>query len=70
MTIEQAVPIRSTIPARDRLSWSPFHTRMVAGYLIGGAIMAAGGIIELAFGIKAEGKSLETVTKPLTARAS
>ncbi len=33
MTIaaEQA-PIRSTIPARlDRLRWSPFHTRMVAG---------------------------------------
>ena len=27
-----AKPIRSTIPARlDRLSWSPFHTRMVAG---------------------------------------
>ena len=25
-------PIRSTIAARlDRLSWSPFHTRMVAG---------------------------------------
>ena len=25
-------PIRSTIHARlDRLSWSPFHTRMVAG---------------------------------------
>ena len=25
-------PIRSTIPARlDRLSWSPFHTRLVAG---------------------------------------
>jgi hypothetical protein len=43
MTIEQAVPIRSTIPARDRLSWCPFHTRMVAGYLIGGAIMANGG---------------------------
>ena len=32
MTIEQAVPVRSTIPARlDRLGWSPFHTRMVAG---------------------------------------
>jgi hypothetical protein len=28
-----------------------------------------GGMIELAFGIKAEGKSLETVTKPLTATA-
>ncbi len=25
-------PIRTTIPARlDRLRWSPFHTRMVAG---------------------------------------
>ena len=25
-------PIRTTIPARlDRLGWSPFHTRMVAG---------------------------------------
>ena len=49
--------IRSTIPARlDRLSWSAFHTRMVFG-----------GIIELIFGIKAEGKSLEDVTKPLTA---
>ncbi len=25
-------PIRSTVPARlDRLGWSPFHTRMVAG---------------------------------------
>ena len=32
MTIDQAVPLRSTIPARlDRLGWSPFHTRMVAG---------------------------------------
>jgi hypothetical protein len=32
MTIEQAVTIRSSIPARlDRLGWSPFHTRMVAG---------------------------------------
>jgi MFS family permease len=27
-----ATPIRSTIPSRlDRLNWSPFHTRMVAG---------------------------------------
>ena len=29
--------------------------------------MAAGGFVELAFGVKAEGQSLETVTKPLTA---
>ena len=32
MTTSASVPLRSTIPARlDRLSWSPFHTRMVAG---------------------------------------
>src|SRR6187200_542601 len=32
MTVNEAVPLRSTIPARlDRLRWSPFHTRMVAG---------------------------------------
>jgi MFS family permease len=46
------------------------RTGLVWGYVIGGLIMAAGGVIELAFGIKAEGKSLETVTKPLTATAS
>jgi hypothetical protein len=40
------------------------------GYVIGGLIMALGGIIELVFGIKWEGKSLETVTKPLTAAAT
>jgi hypothetical protein len=36
------------------------------GYVVGGAIMVLGGIVELLIGIKAEGKSLETVTKPLT----
>ena len=29
--------------------------------------MIFGGIIELIFGIKAEGKSLEDITKPITA---
>ena len=49
--------IRSTIPAQlDRLRWSPFHTRMVAG-------LGAAWIL----GINAEGKSLESITKPLTA---
>ena len=31
--------------------------------------MALGGLVEILFGIAAEGKSLETVTKPLTAVA-
>ena len=38
----------------------------VHGSAIGGGIMVIGGIVELAIGIKAEGKSLEAVTKPLT----
>jgi MFS family permease len=42
-------------------------TGLFIGYLIGGGIMIAGGVIELVFGINAEGKSLEDITKPLTA---
>ena len=42
------------------------RTGMVWGYVIGGLIMVLGGVVELAYGIKAEGQSLETVTKPLT----
>jgi MFS family permease len=42
------------------------RTGLFVGYVIGGAIMAIGGIVELAIGIKAEGKSLEAITKPIT----
>ena len=42
------------------------RTGMVWGYAIGGLIMMAGGVVELLIGIKAEGQSLEAVTKPLT----
>ena len=42
-------------------------TGLFVGYVIGGAIMVLGGIVELAIGIKAEGKSLEAITKPSTA---
>jgi MFS family permease len=41
-------------------------TGLYVGYLIGGGIMIFGGIIELIFGIKAEGQSLEAITKPIT----
>jgi MFS family permease len=41
------------------------RTGRYVGYLVGAAIMILGGIIEAAFGINAEGKSLEAVTKPL-----
>jgi hypothetical protein len=46
------------------------RTGLFIGYLIGGGIMIFGGIIEIIFGINAEGKSLEDVTKPLTATGS
>ena len=41
-------------------------TGLFVGYVVGGAIMVFGGIVELLIGIKAEGKSLEDITKPLT----
>jgi MFS family permease len=41
-------------------------TGLFIGYLVGAGIMMLGGVVELVFGINAEGKSLESVTKPLT----
>jgi MFS family permease len=41
-------------------------TGLFIGYVIGGAIMVLGGIVEIVFGIAAEGMSLEDITKPLT----
>jgi hypothetical protein len=41
-------------------------TGLFVGYLIGGGIMIAGGVVEIVFGINAEGKSLEDITKPIT----
>lgn len=40
---------------------------MVAtAFLIGAAVMAVGGVVELFFGVKAEGQSLESIAAPLT----
>ena len=46
------------------------RTPLFIGYLVGAAIMAIGGVIEIVFGINAEGKSLEDITKPLTSVSS
>ena len=46
------------------------RTGLFVGYLVGAGIMILGGVVELLIGINAEGKSLETVTKPLTAAAA
>ncbi len=46
------------------------RTGLFIGYLVGAAIMVIGGVVEWLIGINAEGKSLESVTKPLTAVAA
>ena len=43
------------------------RTGLFIGYLVGAGIMIIGGVVELLIGINAEGKSLEDITKPLTA---
>jgi MFS family permease len=42
-------------------------SRLFVGYLIGGAIMVAGGLVEIALGVSAERKPLEAVALPLSA---
>ena len=42
-------------------------TGLFIGYLIGAAIMIIGGVVEIVYGIAAEGRSLEDISKPLTA---
>jgi MFS family permease len=43
------------------------RTGLFWGYLIGAGIMVIGGLVEIFLGVNAAGKSLEQVTKPLTA---
>jgi MFS family permease len=46
------------------------RTGLFIGYLVGGGIMIVGGVVEIVFGINAEGKSLEDITKPLTSTSA
>ena len=51
----------------DDASESKDITAIALGYFIGAALMIAGGIVEAILGVKAEGQSLESIAKPLTA---
>jgi hypothetical protein len=42
-------------------------TQVATGFFIGAGAMALGGIAELLFGVRAEGKSLEAIAEPLSA---
>jgi MFS family permease len=44
-------------------------TKLFVGYLIGAGAMIVGGLVAIAFGVAAEGKSLEDIAKPLGALA-
>ena len=51
----------------DRASASGDITGIAVGYFIGAALMIAAGLVEAFLGVKAEGKSLESIAQPLTA---
>jgi MFS family permease len=42
-------------------------TQIAIGYFIGAALMVFGGVMEILLGVKAEGRSLESIAQPLTA---
>jgi len=43
-------------------------SKLFIGYLLGAAVMVAGGIVAIFFGVAAEGQSLEDIATPLNAR--
>jgi hypothetical protein len=51
----------------DNASASGDITKIAIGYFIGAALMIIGGIVEAFLGVKAEGRSLESIAQPLTA---
>lgn len=51
----------------ERASDSGDISKIAIGYFVGAALMIIGGIVEAFLGVRAEGKSLESLAKPLTA---
>jgi MFS family permease len=51
----------------DNASSSKDITGIALGYFIGAVLMIGGGVVEAFLGVRAEGQSLESIAKPLTA---
>jgi MFS family permease len=51
----------------DHASAAKDVTGIALGYYIGAALMIGGGIVESVLGVRAEGRSLESIARPLTA---
>ncbi|MDX6221534.1 MAG: hypothetical protein QOD91_588, partial [Frankiales bacterium] len=43
------------------------HFKLFIGYLVGAAVMIAGGLVAAVLGVDAEGRSLEDIAAPLSA---
>jgi len=54
----------------DHASASKDITAIAIGYFIGAVLMVAGGVIEAFLGVRAEGRSLESIAEPLTAASA
>jgi hypothetical protein len=54
----------------DNASADKDITGIAIGYFVGAALMIAGGIVAAFLGVKAEGRSLESLAQPLTAEDS
>ena len=54
---------RYRVPVGDGAS----RTGLAIGYVVAGGIMIVGGLVEIVFGIDADGKPLEQIAAPLTA---
>jgi len=52
----------------QKLGESGDVSQVMIAYFIGAAVMAVGGIVELILGVRAEGKPLENIAKPITAQ--
>jgi hypothetical protein len=46
------------------------YSQAALAFIIGAVMMIIGGLVELVYGIKAEGQGLENIAKPLTAEDS
>ncbi|BBY29017.1 MFS transporter [Mycolicibacterium sediminis] len=51
----------------ENASGSGDITGIAPGYFLGGALMVIAGVVEIFLGVKAEGQSLESIARPLTA---
>ncbi|WP_459982217.1 MFS transporter [Nocardioides sp. AN3] len=50
----------------DKASGDKDITAIAVGYFVGAVLMVAGGVVEAVLGVKAEGRSLESIAQPLT----